>query len=149
MTQLSFHSPLGDLTLTDEGGRIVSLDWGWARDQGTTPLLQKAKKQVLDYLQGRLRKFDLPVDPPGTAFQRSVWKQMQAIPFGKTRSYAELAARLKSGPRAVGGACGKNPIPIIIPCHRVVGSGGGLGGFSSPGGVDTKKRLLSIEGGAL
>jgi len=149
MTQLSFHSPLGDLTLTDEGGRIISLDWGWARDQGTTPLLQKAKKQVLDYLQGRLRKFDLPVDPPGTAFQRSVWKQMQAIPFGKTRSYAELAARLKSGPRAVGGACGKNPIPIIIPCHRVVGSGGALGGFSSPGGVDTKKRLLSIEGGAL
>ncbi|MBI4968801.1 MAG: methylated-DNA--[protein]-cysteine S-methyltransferase [Rhodospirillales bacterium] len=149
MTQLSFHSPLGDLTLTDEGGRIISLDWGWARDQGTTPLLQKAKKQVLDYLQGRLRKFDLPVDPPGTAFQRSVWRQMQAIPFGKTRSYAELAARLKSGPRAVGGACGKNPIPIIIPCHRVVGSGGGLGGFSSPGGVDTKKRLLSIEGGAL
>lgn len=149
MTQLSFHSPLGDLTLTDEGGRIISLDWGWVRDQGTTPLLQKAKKQVLDYLQGRLRKFDLPVDPPGTAFQRSVWKQMQAIPFGKTRSYAELAARLKSGPRAVGGACGKNPIPIIIPCHRVVGSGGALGGFSSPGGVDTKKRLLSIEGGAL
>jgi methylated-DNA-[protein]-cysteine S-methyltransferase len=149
MTQLSFHSPLGDLTLTDEEGRIVSLDWGWARDQGATALLEKAKKQVLEYLAGRRRDFDLPVEPSGTDFQRSVWKQMRAIPFGKTRSYAELAARLKSGPRAVGGACGKNPIPIIIPCHRVVASAGGLGGFSSPGGIDTKKRLLSIEGVAL
>jgi methylated-DNA-[protein]-cysteine S-methyltransferase len=146
MTQLSFHSPIGDLTLTEEDGAIVSLDWGWARDQGETPLLKKARAQVQEYLQGKRHQFDLPLEPMGTDFQKRVWKAMSAIGYGKTKSYGEVAAKLHSGPRAVGTACGRNPIPIIIPCHRVLGTNGSLGGYSGEGGTDTKKQLLKLEG---
>lgn len=146
MTQLSFHSPLGDLTLTEEDGAIVSLDWGWACQQGSSALLKKAQGQVLDYLAGKRKEFDLPLAPMGTAFQKKVWKAMQAIAYGKTKSYGEIAAKLQSGPRAVGTACGRNPIPIIIPCHRVLAANGGLGGYSGDGGTDTKRKLLDLEG---
>ncbi|MFA6018629.1 MAG: methylated-DNA--[protein]-cysteine S-methyltransferase [Rhodospirillales bacterium] len=146
MTQLSFHSPIGDLTLTEEDGFIVSLDWGWSCAQGTSPLLEKAKKQVMDYLDGLQRDFDLPLAPMGTEFQKKVWKAMLAIPHGKTESYGEIATKLNSGARAVGTACGRNPIPIIIPCHRVLAANGGLGGYSGEGGIETKKLLLHLEG---
>ncbi|TAN58676.1 MAG: methylated-DNA--[protein]-cysteine S-methyltransferase [Rhodospirillales bacterium] len=146
MTQLSFHSPIGDLTLTEEDGRIVALDWGWARDQGASPLLEKGKRQVLDYLGGARQVFDLPLSPSGTPFQLRVWKAMCAIPYGYTKSYGELAAEVKSSPRAVGTACGRNPIPLIIPCHRVLGAQGNLGGYSGEGGTETKRRLLDLEG---
>jgi methylated-DNA-[protein]-cysteine S-methyltransferase len=146
MTQLSFHSPIGDLTLTEEDGAIVSVDWGWARDQGETPLLKKARGQLQDYLAGKRRDFDLPLEPTGTDFQKRVWKAMQTIPYGKTKSYGDIAAKLKSSPRAVGTACGRNPIPIIIPCHRILGAKGALGGYSGDGGIETKKQLLQLEG---
>ncbi|MDK9721069.1 MAG: methylated-DNA--[protein]-cysteine S-methyltransferase [Rhodospirillales bacterium] len=146
MTQLSFHSPIGDLTLAEEDGCIVSLDWGWSCAQGTSPLLEKAKKQVMDYLDGQRRDFDLRLAPMGTEFQKKVWKAMLAIPYGKTESYGEIAAQLNSGARAVGTACGRNPIPIIIPCHRVLAANGGLGGYSGEGGTETKKLLLHLEG---
>lgn len=146
MTQLSFHSPIGDLTLTEEDGFIVSLDWGWSCAQGTSPLLEKAKKQVMDYLDGLQRDFDLPLAPMGTEFQKKVWKAMLAIPHGKTESYGEIATKLNSGARAVGTACGRNPIPIIIPCHRVLAANGGLGGYSGEGGTETKRKLLELEG---
>lgn len=146
MTQLSFHSPIGDLTLTEEDGAIVSLDWGWGCAQGTSVLLKKAQAQVMAYLDGLQRDFDLPLAPMGTEFQKKVWKAMLAIPYGKTESYGEIAAKLKSSARAVGGACGRNPIPIIIPCHRVLGSGGALGGYSGEGGTETKRQLLKLEG---
>jgi methylated-DNA-[protein]-cysteine S-methyltransferase len=146
MTQLSFPSPIGDLTLFEEAGHIVSLDWGSVAKRDSTPLLERARSQVIAYLEGARRDFDLPLAPQGTVFQKKVWKAMQAIPFGKTKSYGELAARLKSGPRAVGGACGKNPIPIIIPCHRVLGSHGQLGGYSGQDGTLTKRWLLTLEG---
>ncbi|CAA6604855.1 Methylated-DNA--protein-cysteine methyltransferase, constitutive [Rhodospirillaceae bacterium LM-1] len=146
MAQLSFHSPIGDLTLSEEEGRIVSLDWGWARDQRATPLLNQARDQVQDYLAGKRKDFDLPLDPMGTDFQKRVWKAMVAIGYGKTKSYGEIAAKLKSSPRAVGTACGRNPIPLIIPCHRVLGANGGLGGYSGEGGTDTKRWLLNLEG---
>ncbi|MBF0355431.1 MAG: methylated-DNA--[protein]-cysteine S-methyltransferase [Alphaproteobacteria bacterium] len=149
MTQLSFHSAIGDLTLTEEDGHLVSLDWGWARDQASTLLLEKAKRQVLDYLAAKRNHFDLPLAPAGTVFQKRVWKAMCAIPFGRTKTYGELADKLKSAPRAVGGACGKNPIPIIIPCHRILGAHGQLGGYSGEGGTDTKRRLLTLEGVSL
>lgn len=146
MSQLSFHSPVGDLTLSEEDGRIVALDWGWARDQTNTPLLDKAQAQVLAYLDGQRQSFDLPLEPFGTPFQKKVWQAMRAIPYGKTKSYGELAAALKTSPRAVGTACGRNPIPLIIPCHRVLGANGALGGYSGDGGTGTKKRLLNLEG---
>lgn len=146
MTQLSFHSPIGDLTLSEEDGAIVSLDWGWGCQQGSSPLLKKAQAQLLEYFAGERKEFDLPLAPMGTDFQKKVWKAMRAIAFGKTKSYGEIAARLDSGPRAVGAACGRNPIPILVPCHRVLAANGGLGGYSGDGGADTKRKLLSLEG---
>lgn len=149
MPQLSFHSPVGDITISEESGVIVSVDWGWARDNQTTSLLRKAKQKFERYFDGKLEDFDLPVDPHGTDFQKKVWRAMVKIPYGHTKTYGDLAKALKSAARAVGGACGANPIPIIIPCHRVLGSGGALGGYSGDGGVDTKVALLKLEGALL
>jgi len=92
--------------------------------------------------------FDLPLKPRGTEFQESVWRVITKIPFGKTRSYGSLAQELGTAARAVGAAAGKNPLPIFIPCHRVVGKQGALGGFSGGDGVATKRQLLRLEGHA-
>ena len=148
MTQLSFHSPVGALTLTEEEGAIVALDWGQAPDDfiAETPLLNAARAQVDAYFDGRLRAFDLPLRPAGTAFQLRVWQAMAAIPYGQVRRYGDLAGQLATGARAIGTACGRNPIPIIVPCHRVIGAHGGLGGYSGQDGVETKRFLLGLEG---
>jgi methylated-DNA-[protein]-cysteine S-methyltransferase len=144
MPQVSLHSPVGDLSISQDGDDIVAIDWGWGRDQESTPLLKEAVKQLNAYFDGKLQNFDLPLRPFGTAFQQKVWRAMTKIPYGKVRTYGELAAKLKSGARPVGTACGRNPIPIIIPCHRVLGTQG-LGGYSGEGGVDTKVMLLTLE----
>jgi len=140
------HSPVGDLSVSEENGVIVSLDWGWGRDQEKTPVLKEAIRQLNEYFDGRLKEFNLPLGPMGTQFQENVWSQMNEIPYGKVRTYADIAKRLKSSARAVGGACGRNPIPILIPCHRVVAANGGLGGYSGDGGLQTKTALLTLEG---
>ncbi len=148
MAHLSMASPLGDLTLFEEGGALVSLDWGRAPDRGGPPLLllYDARDQLSAYFEGRLKIFDLPLAPWGTTFQKAVWDSMRAIPYGETRTYKSIAEDLKSGPRAVGGGCARNPLPILIPCHRVLGSHGGLGGYSGGDGVATKRALLRLEG---
>lgn len=145
MPQLSFQSPIGALTITEEDGRILSLDWGWGCLQDSTPLLEQARDQLAEYFAGQRRVFDLPLDPPGTAFQKRVWQALSTIPYGEVRRYGELAAELGTAPRPLGGACGRNPIPVIIPCHRVVGHAGGLGGYSGQDGVETKRFLLRLE----
>jgi methylated-DNA-[protein]-cysteine S-methyltransferase len=144
MPQLSTHSPLGDLTVTEEDGEIISLDWGWGRDQTKTPVLEEAVRQLNDYFDDKRENFDLPLNPAGTPFQKAVWDEMLKIPKGGTKTYGQLSDTLKSAARAVGVACGANPIPIIIPCHRILAANG-LGGFSAPGGVDTKIELLRFE----
>lgn len=109
-------------------------------------LCATARARILDYLENRKPLPPIPVDPgKGTAFDRKVWKAIGAIPFGKTRTYREIAqsAGTPGGARAVGRACGRNPVPLLVPCHRVVASGGGLGGFS--GGLGIKKTLLDLE----
>lgn len=98
------------------------------------------------YFDGKLEKFNLPLAPAGTEFQRGVWQAMTQIPYGQTQTYGDLAADSGSLARAVGGACGKNPIPIIIPCHRVMGGGGKLTGFSGGAGPESKVFLLKLEG---
>ncbi len=145
MPQLSLLTPLGDLTLSEEDGAIVSLDWGRVDDQQATPVLREAANQLHDYFDGKRRDFDVPVAPHGTPFQRRVWAALQQIPAGETRSYGDVARVLASGPRAVGQANGRNPIPIIIPCHRVVGAGGSIGGYSGLDGLETKRFLLALE----
>lgn len=106
--------------------------------------LALSKKELFEYFNGKRNSFDIPLDLRGTDFQKSVWKSLQKIPYGETISYKTLATRLKSKAyRAVGSANGRNPLPIIIPCHRVIATGGGLGGYT--GGLRIKKFLLSLE----
>jgi methylated-DNA-[protein]-cysteine S-methyltransferase len=146
MPQLSLHTPLGDLTLSEEDGAIVALDWGRGRDQDPTPLLRRARDQLQDYFDGTRTAFDLPLAPHGTAFQRRVWDALCAIPAGQTRSYAEIARAVGCrAARAIGQANGANPIPILIPCHRVVAADGSLGGYSGGEGEATKRFLLDLE----
>ena len=144
MSQISMHAPIGDLTISVEDNMIVSLDWGWAQEQNTNTLLQDAKSQLDDYFDGLRKNFDLPLEPPGTKFQQRVWSMMEQIPYGKTITYGEIAKALGSSARAVGTACGANPIPVIIPCHRVVAAND-MGGYSGDGGVETKRALLNLE----
>ena len=145
MPQLSLRTPLGDITLSEEDGAIVALDWGRVDCQDATPVLTAARDQLQDYFDGLRTGFDLPLAPHGTPYQRRVWDALQTIPSGQTRSYIDVARVLSSGPRAVGQANGRNPIPIIIPCHRVVAADGSIGGYSGHDGVATKRYLLDLE----
>ena len=145
LPQRSCLTPLGPLSVSEEAGAIVALDWGQGRDQDDTPLLRRACEQIQQYFDGARRGFDLPLAPHGTAFQRKVWDALRAIPPGETRSYGALAAELGTSARAIGGANAANPIPILIPCHRVVGAAGALGGYSGGDGVPTKRFLLALE----
>ena len=114
----------------------------------TTPLAAEAVRQLQSYLDDPAFEFSLPLRPSGTPFQRRVWTQIAAIPPGRTDTYGQLAKMLKNAPRAVGQACGANPFPLVVPCHRVVATGGGLGGFSRHGGgflLDVKRWLLKHE----
>lgn len=144
--QLSCPSPVGDLTVSEDDGAIVALDFGRGMTQTRTALLDEAVAQLAAYFDGSLSEFDLPLNPHGTPFQKNVWELMRAIPYGGMRAYADLARDLKSAARAVGGACGANPIPVIIPCHRVLAAGGKMGGFSGGEGIPTKVALLRLEG---
>lgn len=139
-------SPLGPLALVAENGALTELRWGRARSEDASNLLARAAADLAAYFAGELRDFDLPVAPEGTAHDRKVWRAMQRIPPGETRSYGEIARAIGSGAQAVGNACGRNPIPIVIPCHRIVGAGGALGGYSGQGGAETKRFLLGLEG---
>jgi methylated-DNA-[protein]-cysteine S-methyltransferase len=146
MPQLSLHTPLGDLTLSEEDGAIVALDWGRGRDQEATPLLRRARNQLQDYFDGTRTAFDLPLAPHGTAFQRRVWEALRTIPAGQTRSYRDIAHQVGCrAPRAIGQANSANPLPILIPCHRVVAADGSLGGYSGGEGEATKRYLLDLE----
>ena len=116
----------------------------WAA--GPHPLIEAARAQLDAYFAGELERFDLPLAPRGTPFQLAVWRALADIPYGGTASYAQLAARVgrPSATRAVGAANGRNPLPIVLPCHRVIGADGGLTGFG--GGLPTKRFLLELEG---
>jgi methylated-DNA-[protein]-cysteine S-methyltransferase len=150
-------SPIGPLLLTSDGSSITRLQMaesnhpakptpGWIQDPAP---FREAVRQLDEYFAGERRAFDLPLAPRGTAFQQKVWETLRKIPWGKTASYAEVARRVGSpkGMRAVGGANGRNPIAIIVPCHRVIAADGTLGGYG--GGLHRKRFLLELEGVSL
>ena len=147
MQYRTVHTPFGDLTLVAENDAITALEWRRSAQQDDTDLLDEAAKQLTAYAEGRRETFDLPLHVKGTDFQRAVCDAMRAIPFGYTRTYGEIAKDLGVPAQAIGQACGANPIPVIIPCHRVMGAKG-LTGFSGAGGVETKVALLRHEGAA-
>ena len=144
MPQLSFHTPLGALTISQEDGAIVALDWGWGRDQTETSMLLQARDEVQEYFDGERTRFDLPLAPAGTTYRKRVWTALQAIPYAQTRTYLSIAGSAGGAARSVGQASGNNPLPILIPCHRVVAAHG-LGGYSGGDGLETKRFLLEHE----
>ncbi len=146
MSHTSLNTPLGVLSLFEEAGALVALEWGRAPGKDATPLLDDACAQLHAYFEGSLTSFDLSLRPNGTPFQRTVWTALRGIPHGDTVTYGQLAKTLNTGSRAVAGACSRNPIAIIIPCHRVVGANHSLGGYSGGDGPPTKEALLRLEG---
>ena len=137
-------SPLGPLGADASDGRITRLRWG----DGTLaqgPLADRLRAELSDYFAGALTAFTVPVEIAGSAFQRAFLTALTEIPFGQTRTYGDLARQLHVSAQAIGQACGANPLPILIPCHRVLGAGT-LGGFSGPRGVEDKVALLRLEG---
>ncbi len=146
MVHVSMKSPVGVLTLFADTDALIAVEWGRAPDPAPTPLLREAVAQLEAYFRGRLTSFELPLRLSGSPFQRAVWALMGDIPYGVTRTYGDLARMLDNAPRAVGGACGRNPVPIIVPCHRVLGAGGRMTGYSGGAGVETKQALLRLEG---
>jgi O-6-methylguanine DNA methyltransferase len=148
--RLEFGDPA--LPLADARGSVSAqnrdrVPSGRGADFAVAALAAEAARQLDEYFSGRRRQFDLPLDLEGTEFQQRVWRSVSAIPYGQTRSYAQIAATIGSpkAVRAVGAANGANPVAIIVPCHRVIASGGGLGGYG--GGLELKRRLLALEAG--
>jgi methylated-DNA-[protein]-cysteine S-methyltransferase len=147
-------APIGRLIVASDGSALAGVwmanatpnDTQWERHRGDDPVLAEARNELAAYFAGRLREFRVPLAPNGTDFQRRVWTALSRIPYGTTISYADLARRVASlaAVRAVGAANGRNPIPIIVPCHRVIGSDGSLTGFG--GGLERKRWLLHHEG---
>ena len=157
MLYCEMFTPIGRLLLAGDGEGLrrisfqsalhpIEIAERWERREEP---FREAIAQLEDYLAGRLRRFDLALVPEGTPFQREVWSALTAIPYGETISYTELARRVgrPAAVRAVGAANGRNPIPIVIPCHRVIGANGSLTGFG--GGLSIKRRLLDLEAGSL
>ena len=148
---MPMDTPVGQLVLESDGDVLIGI---WLPSQATTtrgdghdapPVLKDTVTQLEEYFVGERTEFDVPMDLDGTPFQKDVWTELTRIPYGKTISYGELARRVgrPKGPRAVGQANGKNPIPIIVPCHRVLASTG-IGGYG--GGLPMKRSLLAVEG---
>lgn len=153
MTICYVDSPVGRLVIEANHDAVTAVRWAdsdeQARDEATSPVLKEAARQLDRYFAKKLKRFDLPLAARGTEFQKRVWAAMCDIPYGETATYGDLATVLATGPRPVGTACGRNPIPIIQPCHRVLASGGREGGFSGGTGLPTKRQLLALEGAVL
>jgi methylated-DNA-[protein]-cysteine S-methyltransferase len=142
-----FDTPVGVIWLAEENGALTDLRFRPVTDaeERETPLLKRTAAQLTEYFGGKRQSFDLPLEEQGTAFQKAVWSALRNIPYGETRSYKEIAAAVgnEKACRAVGMANNKNPISIIIPCHRVLGADGTLTGYG--GGLDVKHALLELE----
>ena len=163
MSWTVIDSPIGELRLVENAGALIAIEFLPFRPAGqshdgrprgdrndTDPVLLEAARQLAAYFERELTVFDLPLAPIGTDFQQRVWKELQTIGFGETASYGEIAHRLgktNAASRAVGLANGRNPIPIVIPCHRIIGADGTLTGYA--GGVERKQQLLELEQEAL
>jgi methylated-DNA-[protein]-cysteine S-methyltransferase len=152
----SMKSPVGQLTLVGSDQGLAAVLWededpsrvrlGPMHESASHPTLIQAQQQLQEYFAGKRRKFSVKLDPAGTEFQNKVWNALRTIPFGETRSYGQIAEQIGSrkAVRAVGAANGRNPLSIIVPCHRVIGADGTLTGFA--GGLKIKARLLALEG---
>ena len=147
MIRAGIMGPFGPVTLVERDGVLVGVEWRLPEVAERTELLDEGLRQLAAYFDGRLRQFDLAMDW-GTGLNAAVRRAMAAIPYGETRTYGDIAKAVGAPAQVVGQACGANRLPILIPCHRVTGTGW-FGGFSAPGGVETKAALLRHEGALL
>lgn len=147
MIRAGMVGPFGPVALVEREGLLVGLEWRMPETQGESALLAEGLALLAAYFERRLTRFDLPLDW-GAGLNEAVRRAMADIPFGETRTYGQIAKAVGAAPQAVGQACGANPLPILIPCHRVTGTDW-FGGFSAPGGVETKAALLRHEGALL
>ncbi len=143
-------TPVGRLALEADDEAMTTLRWASpgerSREGKPGAILREAARQLERYFRGRLKRFDLPLKAHGTDHHKRVWAMMSEIPYGETATYGGMAMALGSSARAVGTACGRNPLPIVVPCHRVLAAGGKQGGYSGGQGLPTKRRLLALEG---
>lgn len=147
MIRAGITGPFGPVCLVEREGLLVGLEWRSPEEAGESALLSEGLAQLEAYFAGRLKRFDLPLEW-GTGLNAEVRRAMASIPYGETRTYGQIAKAVGAPAQAVGQACGANPLPIVIPCHRVTGTNW-FGGFSAPGGVETKAALLRHEGALL
>lgn len=150
MERIIYHTPLGDMVLGSQNDKLCLCSWttdgaGQGADLTTATVLAETCRQLDEYFAGKRTSFQLPIEARGTAFQQRVWEKLSNVPFGSTISYSQLAAYIgnPNASRAVAQACHRNPIAIIIPCHRVIGSNGRLTGYA--GGIMRKRSLLDLE----
>jgi len=143
--ELSFKTNFGWINVKEVNEQIISIRFGKKINKGKSKNLIKVKNQIQKYTNGRLKKFNLDIFLQGTNFQKKIWRELQRIPYGKTKSYGQIAKKFNTSPRFVGNVCGLNKHLLVVPCHRVVRSDGTLGGFSSLGGIKLKQRLIKLE----
>ncbi len=142
---ISFKSKYGWISASEKNNKILSVSFVKSNTKGKSILLNKLKKNLIDYFFKKTKKINSDILLEGSKLQIKIWKELIKIPYGKTKSYGEIAKIVKTSPRYVGNVCGQNKHLLIVPCHRVIRTDGSLGGFSSRGGLSLKKRLLSME----
>ena len=145
MNILSFASSIGWITISEEKNLVTSVKFGKNKNKGKSIVLLRLKKQILEFIRGKRKKFSIKLHIRGSSLQKKIWKQLINIRYGNTKTYGEIARLLRTSPRYVGNVCGQNNHLLVIPCHRVVRTDGTLGGFSGLGGIKLKQKLLKLE----
>ena len=142
---LSFKAKIGWVSVIENNKKILSVSFGKLKNSGNSNILKEFKKNLKEYFSGKRKNFKNKILFSGSKIQIKIWKELKKIPYGKTKSYGQIAKKLNTSPRFVGNVCGLNKHLIVVPCHRVIRSDGTLGGFSGLGGIKLKKRLLELE----
>ncbi|SVA14290.1 uncharacterized protein METZ01_LOCUS67144 [marine metagenome] len=145
INKLSFKTSFGWISAEENNNKIISISFGRIKEIGSSKELKKLKKILNNYFLGKNKKLQSNILMKGTKLQIKIWKELQKIPYGQTKSYGDIAKKIKTSPRYVGNVCGQNKHLLLVPCHRVVRSDGQLGGFSGLGGLKLKQRLLNLE----
>ena len=144
---ITFRTKYGWISAFEEKGKITEIKFLKTKTKniGTSRILQKLRGKIQSYFSKKITSFNISLDIRGSLLQKKIWKELKKIPYGKTKSYGEIAKIVKTSPRYVGNVCGQNKHILLIPCHRVIRTDGTLGGFSGTGGLTLKKRLLKLE----
>ena len=142
---ISFKSRFGWISASEKSNKLLSVSFAKSNNRGRSISLNKLKKNLNNFFSKKTKKINSNISMEGSDLQIKIWKELKKIPYGKTKSYGEIAKIVKTSPRYVGNVCGQNKHILIVPCHRVIRTDGSLGGFSSRGGLSLKKRLLDME----